>query len=43
MLDEIRGSYSGWIVVEQDVLPDADGTAAADQRANRAYLAARGF
>jgi inosose dehydratase len=43
MLGEIRDSYSGWIVVEQDVLPGADGTAAADQRANRAYLAARGF
>jgi len=30
-------------VVEQDVLPDPEGTAAADQRANREYLAARGF
>ena len=43
MLSEIQDSYSGWIVVEQDVLPDADGSAAADQRANRAYLTARGF
>ncbi|TMG58192.1 MAG: TIM barrel protein, partial [Chloroflexi bacterium] len=43
VLDVIRDSFSGWIVVEQDVLPDQDGTAAADQRANRAYLAARGF
>ncbi len=43
VLNEIRDSYSGWMVVEQDVLPDPDGTAAADQRANRAYLTARGF
>jgi inosose dehydratase len=43
MLEAIRGSYSGWIVVEQDVLPEPDGKAAADQRANRRYLAARGF
>jgi inosose dehydratase len=43
VLAQIRDSYSGWIVVEQDVLPEPAGTAAADQRANRAYLAARGF
>jgi inosose dehydratase len=43
VLDEVRRSYAGWIVVEQDVLPDPDGLAAADQRANREYLAARGF
>ena len=43
MLEQLRDSYSGWIVVEQDVLPEAGGAAAADQRANRAYLAARGF
>jgi inosose dehydratase len=43
MLEEVRDSYSGWIVVEQDVLPEPNGAAAADQRANRAYLAARGF
>jgi inosose dehydratase len=43
VLEAIRESYSGWIVVEQDVLPEGGGTAAADQRANRAYLAARGF
>ena len=43
VLGEIRDFYSGWIVVEQDVLPEVDGSAAADQRANRAYLAARGF
>ena len=43
VLDAVRKSYAGWIVVEQDVLPDPDGRAAADQRANREYLAARGF
>lgn len=43
VLDALRESYSGWIVVEQDVMPDAGGTAAADQLANRQYLAARGF
>lgn len=43
VLDQLRDSYSGWIVVEQDVLPDPHGTAARDQRANRRYLAERGF
>ena len=43
MLAEIAASYQGWIVVEQDVLPDAAGKPAADQRANREYLARRGF
>jgi inosose dehydratase len=43
VLDALRESYSGWLVVEQDVLPDPLGRAAADQRANREYLAARGF
>jgi inosose dehydratase len=43
LLDEIRSTYSGWLVVEQDVLPDREGTPSADQRANREYLAARGF
>lgn len=43
VLAEVRDSYRGWIVVEQDVLPDAAGKPAADQRANREYLAARGF
>ena len=43
VLDQVRDSYRGWIVVEQDVLPGADGAAAADQLANREYLAARGF
>jgi inosose dehydratase len=43
VLDALRERYSGWLVVEQDVLPDPLGRAAADQRANRQYLAARGF
>jgi inosose dehydratase len=40
---ERLGQYSGWLVVEQDVLPDSGGKPAADQRANREYLAGRGF
>ena len=46
VLSEIRSGYSGWLVVEQDVLPDAEnplGEPARDQRANRAYLLERGF
>jgi inosose dehydratase len=43
VLDALRNSYEGWLVVEQDVLPDPQGKPAADQRANREYLAARGF
>jgi inosose dehydratase len=43
VLDEVRSSYTGWIVVEQDVLPEKDSQAAADQRANRRYLAERGL
>jgi inosose dehydratase len=43
VLDRLRTGYSGWLVVEQDVLPDAAGKPAADQRANREYLARRGF
>jgi inosose dehydratase len=43
ILDSVRGSYSGWIVVEQDTLPEPGGQAATDQRANRAFLAKRGF
>jgi inosose dehydratase len=38
-----RSGYSGWLVVEQDVLPDRSGEPASDQRANRRYLADRGF
>ena len=43
VLDQVRDGYAGWLVVEQDVLPDAEGKAAGDQRANRQYLAGRGF
>ncbi len=46
VLNALRDGYSGWLVVEQDVLPDADdplGTPAHDQRANRQFLKARGF
>jgi inosose dehydratase len=43
VLNALRERYSGWLVVEQDVLPDPDGRAAADQKANREYLASRGF
>lgn len=43
VLDALRKDYSGWLVVEQDVLPDREGNAASDQRANREYLTARGF
>ena len=43
VLDQVRDFYAGWIVVEQDILPEPGSTATADQRANREYLAARGF
>lgn len=46
VLDALRDGYSGWLVVEQDVLPDVGdplGTPARDQRANRRFLADRGF
>jgi inosose dehydratase len=46
VLKALRDSYAGWIVVEQDVLPDPGGSSgqpAVDQRANREYLMARGF
>jgi len=46
VLNALRDGYSGWLVVEQDVLPDPDdplGTPARDQRANRQFLKARGF
>jgi hypothetical protein len=37
--------YSGWLVVEQDVLPDPGnpGQPALDQRRNREYLRAHGL
>jgi inosose dehydratase len=46
VLDWLRHNYTGWLVVEQDVLPDPDrmsGRPALDQRANREFLRARGF
>jgi inosose dehydratase len=41
-----RSEYSGWLLVEQDIFPDREGfgeRAAADQRANRDWLAAHGL
>jgi inosose dehydratase len=46
VLDYLRRHYTGWLVVEQDVLPDPgreSGQPALDQRANREFLRARGF
>jgi len=46
VLELVRAGYSGWLVVEQDVLPEPGnplGEPARDQRANREYLLARGF
>jgi inosose dehydratase len=46
VLEALRTGYSGWVVVEQDVLPDPAGSSgqpARDQRANREYLRARGI
>ena len=46
VLDALRPAYSGWLVVEQDILPDPatpPGKPVADQRANREYLRRRGF
>jgi inosose dehydratase len=46
VLAALQPGFTGWLVVEQDVLPHPDklfGKPAADQRANRAYLAARGL
>jgi len=46
VLDAVRAGYSGWLVVEQDVLPDPTqpaGKPAEDQLANREYLRERGF
>jgi inosose dehydratase len=42
----VATGYTGWLVVEQDILPDAPGAvqeAARDQVANREYLRARGI
>jgi len=38
--------YQGWLIVEQDILPQTSARfeqAIQDQRANRAYLAERGL
>jgi inosose dehydratase len=45
VLTLVAQSFTGWLVVEQDILPDPAGIAApaADQRANLAFLRARGF
>ncbi len=47
ILDGLRAiSFSGWLVVEQDILPrtaERFARAAQDQRDNRAYLASRGL
>jgi len=47
VLDELkRLGFSGWLVVEQDIFPQTAerfAQAIVDQKANRAYLAARGF
>lgn len=47
LLDSLRGSgYAGWLVVEQDVLPQGPAgyqQASDDQRDNRDYLRARGW
>jgi len=47
VLDGLRGmSFGGWLVVEQDILPrsaERFARAVAEQRLNRAFLAARGL
>lgn len=45
VLDHLRRNYAGWLVVEQDILPDAAAPdrPAKDQVANLNYLAERGF
>jgi inosose dehydratase len=47
VLEALRGSgYDGWLVVEQDIIPDPGDppdAAARDQAANREWLRARGF
>ena len=45
VLDWIKANYKGWLVVEQDILPDpsAPDRPGKDQVANRRYLAARGL
>jgi inosose dehydratase len=46
VLENLRAQhYRGWLVVEQDILPDPDAPdqAVADQQQNREYLRARGL
>ena len=46
VLEQVHGhDYHGWLVVEQDILPDAadPGKPVIDQRRNREYLEARGL
>lgn len=47
ILAELRRlDYDGWLVVEQDIMPQTEdrfARAAADQRSNRRYLSDRGF
>jgi inosose dehydratase len=45
VLHLILATFTGWLVVEQDILPDPGGIAraAADQEANLHFLQARGF
>jgi sugar phosphate isomerase/epimerase len=47
VLEALRENrYDGWLIVEQDILPDAPDAvaeAARDQVANREYLTARGM
>jgi inosose dehydratase len=46
VLENLRGqNYRGWLVVEQDILPDPDAPdqPVVDQQHNREYLRARGL
>jgi inosose dehydratase len=47
VLDALKElDYGGWLVVEQDMIPDPDtplDQAAREQRANREFLRARGI
>jgi inosose dehydratase len=47
VLDRLtKTGYEGWLVVEQDIIPDPadpENQAANDQAANREYLRARGI
>jgi inosose dehydratase len=46
VLENLRAqNYRGWLVVEQDILPDPDAPdqSVVDQQHNREYLRARGL